>query len=440
MQDDELIERIAQYVPNKVLAKNLSLLFDEYEQNGFSAKESADEMDFDEVLGDSTLTYDELKARLIETLQQSGFYSKKGMILENANRIEQEQHLLKTAETMKKEENEILEDEAAKAKFDKAVAEIENSSDDNLESSICKLVPEMKKLHDFLDLTLEGSKYINGLLVVGPAGVRKTFLIMNELDNRKLPYSLATSHASALGLYELLFRNLDGIVVLDDLETLLEDRKALAVLKAAVFGSAGKRMVTWHSTANALKERHLPSEFEFCGKLIIIANDMPSSRLESFKAFLGRFYVHHMKFTDNTRRILVRSVIMKQDVFGLSVEKKRELLEYMEGLLDYSKIDQYNLRTAMKACEIWKLKGEDGKDLIAELLGTDERIRKFLLIEDRAKHLPVGKRVSVWKNYTGYSQSTYHLIKSRYYSDKYDGIARMEKELEELDELIENER
>jgi len=436
---EQTIDRIKQATyGNVVLASNLYSLLEEYVMNGISATDIEDKIDWDSVL-DPNLSYYENKARLCNYLKQQGYYSEKEMLKDDGIRHRDELTAAQNARRNKNEEAELIEREIASAKYSKTLKEIEESENSPVEEVVCKQIPEMKKFREILDLTLDSSKYINGCIVLGPAGCRKSQVVKNELTRRGCSFALGTSHAAPLGLYELLFKNRTGIVVLDDLETILEDRKSLGILKAAAFGTFGRRTVTWHSTARVLSERGLPNEFDFEGKLIIIANDMPSSKLESFKAFLGRFYVHRMQFNELARKILVRSIFMTQNIFDLSKDKKKELLDYMEGLLDYSKISQYNLRTAMKAAEIFSLRGEDGKALIFELLGTDENVRKLLMIEERAKHLPVSARRNIWKEYTGYSGSSYHLLKSKFYADKYDNTARLEKELQELDEIIEEE-
>jgi hypothetical protein len=123
-------------------------------------------------------------------------------------------------------------------------------------------------------------------------------------------------------------------------------------------------------------------------------------------------------------------------MFGLSDEAKQNVLGYLEGMLDYARVDNYNLRTVIRAMEIYKLKGEVGKPLIADLLGIDSKMRKYILIEDKAKHLSVGKRVEVWKMATGYSVQSYYNMRNKYQRDKFDENKILEKELEDIEKAI----
>lgn len=436
MVEEDLKERIAQYMPNgnKVLARNMARLFEEYTQNGQPAANSSDEFDLDQILGDSTLRYSEKKAKLLEALKAAGFYSEKEMMLDDAIHAKEEQMILNQSEKDKKEELAIAETEETKARFNQALEKIAQSGP--LENVLCDVLPEMKKFREFLDMALSG-EYSNGCIISGPAGVSKTHRVLSELQKRKLNFKQYNAHASALGLFEILHTNKTGVVVLDDIETLLKDERAVGILKAATFSAVGLREVTWNSTAKILMERGLPNRFVFDGKIIIISNNGYETKNENFKALLSRMPVFKLDFNLDSRKILVRSILMKQNIFDVSDENKKNVLEYIESLLDYSKIDNFNLRTAIRAVEIYKLRGEEGKPLIADLLGVDDNMRKFLLIENKAGHLPVAKRREIWKEYTGYSSSSYHLLKSKYQADRYTNDVRLEKELEEINALIE---
>jgi hypothetical protein len=405
--------------------------------NGMNAVEFSEGMDLDQILGDPQLRYREKKTRLVNALREAGYFSEREMMLDDANRNKMETSLLNQSDKEKKEEEMLVETEETKARFNQALKVIAEKDSDALEDMICELVPEMKKFHEFLDMTLSGSQYNNGVMITGSGGLRKSWHVLVELKKRNLPFALYNSHSSSLGLFELLYKNRDSFVVLDDLETLLDDKKSVGILKAALFSSTGVREITWASTSRVLAERGLPERFVFNGKIIIISNDSHNSRSESFKAFKSRLYVHELKLSAQGRKILVRSILLKQNIFDLSDDVKNRLLEYMEGLLNGSNIDQYNLRTAIKACEVFKLKGEAGLPLIADLLGVEPMMQKFLFIQDKGKNLTPGQKLDVWKSATGLSVSSYYSLKAKSYYDKYSADLALEKELMDIEAAIE---
>ena len=208
-----------------------------------------------------------------------------------------------------------------------------------------------------------------------------------------------------------------GFIVLDDIDSIMEDHKSIGLLKAACFSATGTdRVVTWVSTTKILNDRGLPDRFVFSGKIVIIANDNKTSKKESFRAFKSRMLTHDIKLSEDERKLLIRAVFMKQPVFDLPDTEKERLLVTMESVLDFSNVNNYNLRTAFKAADIWKNGGEaKAKDLIYDLLGTDDSLRAFMTIEAEGKDLTVAQRVEVWMKYTGYGRNEYYKTKSNYY-------------------------
>jgi PIN domain nuclease of toxin-antitoxin system len=75
--------------------------------------------------------------------------------------------------------------------------------------------------------------------------------------------------------------------------------------------------------------------------------------------------------------------------------------------------------------------------LIADFLGIDTKMRKYLLIEEKAKHLSTMQRIEVWKMATGFSIQSYYNMKNKYQRDKFDENKALEKELEDIENAIE---
>lgn len=437
-KEDPLAERLRQAMPakNLVLAKNMAKLFDEYERDGYAARNEWDAMNLDQVLGPD-LSYLENKSRVLKHLKDSGYYSPKEMELEEARKARLERKLLDVSAQQDISEKLMAESEETKDKYQKALAELATKRDVPLNELLCSQIPSIRAFHQFLELLLDKSKYNTACFIVGPAGTRKSYHIMAELQSRGLPFVMYNSHASPLGLYELLYKNHNSVVVLDDIESILDDKRSIGILKAASFSAVGERVVTWASTAKVLKERDLPERFIFSGKIIIVANDMNGTKKETFRAFLNRMYTHQIVMTAAEKKLLVRTVFDRQEASGMTDMQKNEILDFMESILDFSNLDQYNLRTAFKAAEIWQNIGKDrAKELICNLLETDENMRKFLMIEDAGRNLGVEQKVEVWKRYTGLCRSGYYSIKSRYYKSEHSRELIREKEMADIDEII----
>ena len=104
-----------------------------------------------------------------------------------------------------------------------------------------------------------------GFFLYGPGGIGKTFAVSNLLNELKVKWTSCNSHITGAGLYEYMRTNQDSVIVIDDAEHLLEDKKALGYLRSATYSHNGKCVVT--RTTNEARE-----EFLFSGGIIILSN------------------------------------------------------------------------------------------------------------------------------------------------------------------------
>ena len=440
--NEQLIEKLRQYMPRNsyLMAKRLAELFDEYEQKDQPALNDWDKIDIESAL-DKTLTYKENKQKLIDLLHNGGYYSEKEMMIDEANKRKDEDRLLKKSKKETRDEELMVAAEETRAKFEEALDDLMTKKDEGLDKLLCEKIPAIDKFHKFLELALNGSEYTKSLFIVGPAGTRKSFHVLTALKEKNLPFVLYNSHSTPLGLYEILYKNANGIVVLDDIDAIVEDKRSVGILKAATFSASGERIVTWASTARVLSQRGLPERFIFSGRVIILANDFHENRKESFQAFLSRMYCYNIQLSAEERKLLVRTIFLKQDVFGMEDCAKQNMIAYMESLLNFSNVNAYNLRTAFKAADIWKNAGEEiAKGLIQDLLGTDDKLRAFLKIEEIGKDLTVADRVIVWQKYTGYCSREYYMVKSKYYQSCFGRAHAIRMEDLDITELVEGIR
>lgn len=285
-------------------------------------------------------------------------------------------------------------------------------------------------LDDFLDLLISPkSNYTQGAIITGAAGIGKTKRVVGKLARASVKYALFNSYSTPLATYESLFRNNGKYIVFDDTTGLLQDRKSVAILKAALFSATGERLITYSSTAKVLQERGIPESFIFTGRIIIILNEIPTTLRESFQALLSRVYHHNVALTLDEKRLLVRNVFSSDtpELRAMNGAQRAELLKMMETVLDFSNAHKYNVRTALRAAEMYVALGKErAQELIFNLLETDGRLRHFFLIEQYGAAFPVEKRVEAYIKSTGYSRRGYFDLKARFYGTRY-GHARNEK-------------
>jgi hypothetical protein len=143
------------------------------------------------------------------------------------------------------------------------------------------------------------------LVITGPAGMGKTYTVMqvvkelglietalpdtnldpnvgqnhieeeaqhatdtNDGDSADGDYIIIKGYSTPRGLYEALYENRDKLIIFDDTDSILKDKTALNILKAAL-DSYDKRIVSWNSSGSI---GDTPKSFLFEGQIIFISN------------------------------------------------------------------------------------------------------------------------------------------------------------------------
>jgi hypothetical protein len=139
---------------------------------------------------------------------------------------------------------------------------------------------------------LAATKKIKGLVVAGPPGLGKSHAVVRALrsvapavsavgpeqsddgsDSAPVPepYEVVRGALSAPGLYLALYRQREGVLLLDDCDDALRDETALNLLKA-VLDTGGERLVGWRRLSRWLEDEGVPREFEFRGTVVFCTN------------------------------------------------------------------------------------------------------------------------------------------------------------------------
>lgn len=162
----------------------------------------------------------------------------------------------------------------------------------------------------------------NGFWLYGKGGTGKTFTVKNLLRSQNLHCVLLNSDMTAAGLFDLLQEFANSIFVLDDMEQLLQDRKALGFLRSAL---GGDRKVT--KTTKQGKE-----EFIFRGGIIILSNEPPGDS-KSIQALATRMNPTEFNPPKLELIAMIHKIAMNWEG-DLSFESRMETFDYF---FEYSK-------------------------------------------------------------------------------------------------------
>lgn len=110
--------------------------------------------------------------------------------------------------------------------------------------------------------------YHTGCYVVGRPGSSKTYTVEEELKRAGVTHVVKNAKMTAPGLVKLLQDRPEGVVVLDDIPSMLTERPAQQILLAALGGTAGRPRTISYTTAESDGRR----AFEYSGGIIAISN------------------------------------------------------------------------------------------------------------------------------------------------------------------------
>ncbi len=176
----------------------------------------------------------------------------------------------------------------------------------------------------------------SGFYLWGPGGTSKSFCVENTLRESRTHFKLTNTNISGKGLFELLQEYPSAVHILDDLETMLHDKRSHGVLRSALWavpGPNGKQLrnVIWQTATKR-------QEFVFSGGIIMIANS-DLDKMPSLAALRTRIPVLNHQMTNEETAALMRKVASAGYIcngVGLCVEHCMEVVDevvYLSQLL-----------------------------------------------------------------------------------------------------------
>jgi ABC-type cobalamin/Fe3+-siderophores transport system ATPase subunit len=200
------------------------------------------------------------------------------------------------------------------------------------------------------------NKFAPSTLILGTSGVGKTFLVKSRFKANKqtegTDFHTVTGHSTPMGLYAFLHNHRNATIVFDDCDSVFSDATSLNILKSAL-DSYDVRKVCWNSMR--LPEELEPS-FEFEGSIIFISN-LDSSKVDA--AVLSRTLVIDLQMSRAEISEHLKSLVGVIEP-KMSPAEKLEVLDYIDTMRDA--MENYNIRTFIKACRIRKSTETNGAD------------------------------------------------------------------------------
>jgi hypothetical protein len=260
--------------------------------------------------------------------------------------------------------------------------------------------------------------FATGFYLWGEGGTSKTYTVTKTLEGLKKPFTVTSGRLTGRGLFDLLDTAPDRIHVLDDLETLFDDKTAHGVLRAALWGEGNEaRSVVWQTGTKGRQE------VVFTGGIILIAN-RPLDGVPALRALKTRLAPARYLPTTEEVAALMRDIASKGFPHGPYELPPAACLEVAEAILQRSAKLNRNLDLRLLVSTMRdRLQYEAGLAEVHWLDLLDGRLQERVVSPTRpltkaekvAKeveyarsiaHLPREERVRQWEAQTGMSQAT----------------------------------
>lgn len=235
---------------------------------------------------------------------------------------------------------------------------------------------------------------INLLIIKSRGGLGKTSTTTTTIPPNNNTF-LVKGHATPLSIYIKILQEQPQLIIFDDVETLLHNKRNTSLLKQ-VCDTQPVKTVNYHTT-HRIDGNLIPSSTKTTAKTLILCNTLNNG--EEVKALLSRAII--INFKPSNEEILNK--IAKFD------KADKEIIKTLKNITNYTQI---NLRTYTKTLEI-KKSGLDWKKYLIESNIQDQDTALYLRIEQEHPKTMVKKKAKLFSVMSGKSYRTYFNVKKR---------------------------
>lgn len=212
----------------------------------------------------------------------------------------------------------------------------------DMDANIDRLAYEdqLSDMKALIKLVIKGAS--NACFIAGRGGIGKTHTVEETLHELGLHdgsgYFKNTGSSSAAGLYGLMFKYKDAVLLFDDSDGSLADQDSRNLFKSAT-DTKKERKLVWNKVSSRLKDPDditeddlangiLPTNFVFTGKVIFISN-LPINKLDPDGALRTRALMISIDPTDDEVLTFMEKICTKvplEDGLNLSADERREVV------------------------------------------------------------------------------------------------------------------
>ncbi|MCX6746871.1 MAG: hypothetical protein NTU63_01920 [Candidatus Pacearchaeota archaeon] len=263
------------------------------------------------------------------------------------------------------------------------------------------IIQTYNELRFYLNMFKNGNADL--LIIESKAGLAKSRLIGEIMQEKECLMIFA--HTTPLRLYMEAYLHKDLPIVIDDVDSLLQDNNNLSLLKMLCNTDEFKE-ISWFSTSPILENNNIPSKYETKSRVAIICNRF-DELTEKISALRDRGIFIQFQPTNEEILAKMREIIpeIHQDI---SIEEKTQVYSIIEK---YANVCEVSLRTLVKGIALYKECRERGIDWQSILLSSLELNPKLVLLDKILRDYErEADRIKAWEE-NGYSKRNYYEFK-----------------------------
>ena len=251
--------------------------------------------------------------------------------------------------------------------------------------------------------------FSTSLICKSRAGLGKTQLTLQILEDEKTPYYHTNTYSTPLALYKLLYHHNGKIIVLDDMEMILENHLSVSILKSALDSGMTKRVVHWHSTTHNLEE--VPTSFEFTGKLIMLVNEIRVKNSPSFDALLSRTTNITLTYSFDETKAMANQIVNERH--NLDWQQKLKVNEIISKRI--APFHDFNFRLLEQLIKFVRFDIDEAEELFINSINVDSEYK--IVWQLMYTEISVTEKVSRFTAITGKGRATFFRIKKKIEED-----------------------
>jgi hypothetical protein len=287
------------------------------------------------------------------------------------------------------------------------------------ETGLATLLPKHSLIRDRVRGVVQALH--SGFYLFGEGGTSKSYTVIDELVKQKADYALHNSRMTGRGLVDTLEKFPTSIHVIEDCESIFDDKRAWGVIRSSLWSQSKKRpqerQITWRAFRTNI-------DFTFTGGIILIANKSLED-LPELRALKTRITVLQLVATFGEIAALMRSVALEGFQYGMDFLTPQECMTVAEYVIERMRglersLDMRVYVNGVKDFLQYKTghSSTDWKDLI------DTRLKETTVLRERRADamareaavaleisqmlVPQKERERIWKERTGKSRRAYY--------------------------------